>query len=56
MKCPRCGAKLKRIQEGEWICTNEDCPENKGYQTYAEFYGNTQKEIDDSLSDSKTKR
>ncbi|MCJ7560954.1 hypothetical protein MUO79_10125 [Candidatus Bathyarchaeota archaeon] len=40
---------LKRIEGrcGEYICINTKCPENKkGHQTYAEFYGLTQAEID----------
>lgn len=51
MKCPKCGSKLKPIgyAKGEWICENPECPENKGSgsNAYAEFYGNTQKEINE---------
>jgi hypothetical protein len=51
MKCPKCGALLKPVGyiKGEYICDNPLCPENQivaQSKAYAEFYGETQKEID----------
>jgi len=54
MKCPKCGKRLKSIapsSECEWLCDNPDCPLNKNsmYGAYAEFYGSTQKEVNEGF-------
>jgi len=53
MKCPKCGKPLKNIFRGEeWVCDNSECPENmrEDYEggAYAEFYGSTQKQINEN--------
>ena len=52
MKCPNCGKRLLKIEyrDGEYICPNDDCLANKklreeNHFTHAEFYGDTQEEI-----------
>jgi hypothetical protein len=53
--CPCCGAILKGIdsRSDEWICINDDCPENetKPYNAYAEFYGATQEAVNKMAKD-----
>lgn len=52
MKCPACRKRLKLInpsQSGEYICDNEKCPERTHPMSCPEFYGKTQKEVDDNL-------
>ena len=55
MKCPDCGHKLHGIapcSEEEWVCDNPDCPANKDCgPTGAEYYGRTQKEINEQKKD-----
>ena len=53
MKCPICRKRLlliNRLQPGEYICSNENCPENiNNPSIYAEFYGTTQEEINNNI-------
>lgn len=48
MKCPKCGKRMVGIpplSKEEWKCVNEDCPCSR---TLAEFYGSTQKEVNEN--------
>ena len=47
MRCPICKTRLIKLMPGEYVCHNDNCDSNKrGYTAHAEFYGDTQKEID----------
>ncbi len=47
MKCPACNTRLHKIVASEWACSNPDCPERKEPAYDVEWYGATQKEINE---------